>query len=316
MSDIVRRPPNRPLPRLHRREVLALGVGAFLLTTLPRMRDRRSHPNVRRRLPIMGTIADITVVHDDEHVAHAAIDAAFDALRTTDRLMSRFRLDSDIGRANGARVGERVRVDAQTAHVLARALAFARETDGRFDPCLGRATELWDVNHRTTPPEPAAIRALAGRGLWHALDLDVDGTGGAVARRDDDAHIDLGGIAKGHGVDLAVAALRAHGVERGLVNVGGDLYALGQRADGEAWRVGVRDAQDPTRITRTLHVTDEAVATSGDYRQFFDHAGHRYHHLLDPRTGAPSTSSLHSATVTAPTCLEADARATAAFAQA
>lgn len=314
MSDIVRRPPNRPLPRLHRREVLTLGVGAFLITTLPRVREHRSRPFVRRQLPIMGTLADVAVVHDDPAVAHAAIRSAFEALQETDRLMSRYRADSDVGRANRTPVGEAVLVDAHTAHVLARALDFARETAGAFDPCLGRAVQLWNVNRRKSPPSADEVRALAGRDLWRALELDVGARGSRVVRRDADVGIDLGGIAKGYGVDRAVTALRAHGVEHGLVNVGGDLYALGRRADGEPWAVGVRDAHDPRRITQTLQVTDEAVATSGDYRQFFDHAGRRYHHLLDPRTGAPTTGQVHSATIVAPTCLAADARATAAFA--
>ena len=128
--------------------------------------------------------------------------------------------------------------------------------------------------------------------------------------------MDLGGIAKGYGVDRAVAALRAHGIEHGLVNVGGDLYALGERPDGSAWRVGVRDARDPTRIERTLELSNAAVATSGDYEQFFDHAGRRYHHLLDPRTGEPIQTRTHSVTIVQPTCMQADAAATASFARA
>ncbi|MHC4491905.1 MAG: FAD:protein FMN transferase, partial [Planctomycetota bacterium] len=94
---------------------------------------------------------------------------------------------------------------------------------------------------------------------------------------------------------------------------GGDLYALGASEDGDPWRVGVRSAQDPTRLATTLTLTDMAVATSGDYEQFFKHQGEHYHHLLDPATGAPRKTKAHSLTVTAATCMTADAAATARF---
>jgi thiamine biosynthesis lipoprotein len=307
-----RRPARRARLSLDRREALALGVGAFVLAALPRA-AHAGRRLLRRRIPVMGTLAEAAVVVRDRSHGHAALDAAFDVLRQTDRLMSRFRPDSDVGRANAAPRGTPVRVDAQTAHVLARALEIARDSGGRFDPCLGRAVALWDVTHRHVPPPRTAWHAFAGRHLWQALRLDVDPRGGVVRLDDDEAALDLGGIAKGYGVDRAAAALRAHGIEDGLVNVGGDLVTLGHRPDGEAWVVGVRDPQDPARIARCLRVSDRAVATSGDYRRYFDWHGQRYHHLLDPATGAPARSGRHSATVEAVTCLEADARATAAL---
>ena len=130
---------------------------------------------------------------------------------------------------------------------------------------------------------------------------------------DPDVAIDLGGIAKGYGVDRAVAALREWGITDGLVNVGGDLYALGSSLDDDGWSVGIRSAEDPTRLAGSLMLRDRAVATSGDYEQYFEHGGRRYHHLLDPRTGAPRITAVHSLTVAAASCMAADAAATAVF---
>ncbi|MHC5052622.1 MAG: FAD:protein FMN transferase, partial [Planctomycetota bacterium] len=268
---------------------------------------------VRRRVPLMGTLAELAVVHDDERVAHAALDAAFDELRAVDATMSRFRPESDVGRANRKAVHAPVPVTRPTAAVLATALRWAEATDGAFDPCLGRAVGLWDVTHRQTPPPAPRVRALAGRRLYRALELDTWRREPVVRFRDADVALDLGGIAKGYGVDRAVAALRDHGIRDGLVNVGGDLYALGASEDGDPWRVGVRSAQDPNRLATTLTLTDMAVATSGDYEQFFSHRGERYHHLLDPATGAPRRTEARSLTVTAATCMTADAAATARF---
>ena len=105
---------------------------------------------------------------------------------------------------------------------------------------------------------------------------------------DEDMGIDLGGIGKGYGVDRAVAVLREWGFQNGLVNVGGDLYAMGVSEDGDPWNVGVRSPDDPQGLVANLAMSDQAVATSGDYHQYFEHDGRRYHHLLDPTTGAPA----------------------------
>jgi thiamine biosynthesis lipoprotein len=157
------------------------------------------------------------------------------------------------------------------------------------------------------------VQRLAGRRLYRALDLDRWRGQPVVRFADPDVALDLGGIAKGHGVDRAVEALRARGVGQAVVNVGGDLYALGAAATGAPWRVGIRSPEDPSRLAGELEISDAAVATSGDYLQYFSHGGERYHHLLDPRTAAPRRTPVRSVTVVAGTCLAADAAATAAF---
>ena len=298
--------------RPSRRGLLALGAGAFVVAAVPfTLRGRRRL--VRRRVPLMGTLADLAVVHEDERLAHAALDAALDELRAVEATMSRFLPESDVGRANRGAAHAPVAVSRPTADVLAAALRWADSTDGAFDPCLGRAVGLWDVAHRKTPPAASRVKALAGRRLYRALELD-EWRGQPVVRfRDADIALDLGGIAKGFGVDRAVAALRDRGIRNGLVNVGGDLYALGVSEDDDPWRVGVRSAEDPTRLATTLTLTDMAVATSGDYEQFFRHRGEHYHHLLDPVTGAPRKTRARSLTVTAATCMTADVAATARF---
>jgi thiamine biosynthesis lipoprotein len=294
-----------------RRQFLTLGVGVFAVTAVPLARRRRARL-VRRAVPMMGTLADVGVVHENPVYAHAAIDAALDELWRVERVMSRFLPDSDVGRANRLAARDAVDVSAATAAVLAAALDWAVASDGAFDPCLGRASELWDVGRRTAPPPEGGFRRLAGRRLYRALDVER-GARCRVRLTDPDAAIDLGGIAKGYAVDRAADALRRWGVTRGLVNVGGDLYALGRSADDDPWRVGIRSPVDPDALLGTLDVEDAAVATSGDYERFFRFRGRRFHHLLDPATAAPRLASLHSVTVRAPTCIAADAAATATF---
>lgn len=295
-----------------RRQFLSLGVGALVVAAVPFARARR-RALVRRTVPVMGTIADLAVVHRDPRLAHAALDAAVAQLRLVEATMTRFRDDSEVGRANREAAIRPVAVSASTTAVVRAALRWADATDGAFDPGLGRAVALWDVSHRAAPPAAGEVRQYAGRRLYRELELGRRGAQDVVVFHDADLALDLGGIGKGYGVDRAVAALRDWGITDGIVNVGGDLYALGVSEDGDAWDVGVRSALDPTALVSRFRISDRAVATSGDYVQYFDHAGRRYHHLLDPATGEPRRTASHSLTVAADDCMTADAAATALF---
>jgi FAD:protein FMN transferase len=295
-----------------RRDFLTLGMGAFVVAALP-LAARRRPQLVRRTVPVMGTAAELAISHRDERYAHAALDAAANELRRVEALLTRFRADSDVGRINAAARGEAVRISGEAGDVIADALRWAAASGGRFDPALGLAVELWDVQRRRVPPPAAAVRRFAGRALHRSIDVERAAAGAVVVRREDDVALDLGGIGKGYGVDRAVAVLREWGIAHALVNAGGDLYALGVAPDGEAWRVGVRSAHAPGGIAATLAVSDAAIATSGDYEQHFEHDGRRFHHLLDPATGEPALALVHSLTVQAPTCIVADAAATALF---
>jgi thiamine biosynthesis lipoprotein len=264
----------------------------------------------------MGTFAEIAVSHGDADYAQAAIQAALDQLQRVEDRLTWFRSDSEVGRVNRDAARGVVPVSSQTLAVLEEALRWAIGTDGAFDPCLGRATALWDVGNRTIPPPEHLVHDLAGRRLFRHLVLDQWRGQPMVSFEDPDVALDLGGIGKGYGVDRAVATLRDWGIQNALVNVGGDLYAMGVSPDESEWEVGVRSPDDPRKLAAILRVSDRAIATSGNYEQYFEHRGHHYHHLLDPRTGAPRQAPNRSLTVSADACTTADAAATAAFGQA
>lgn len=294
-----------------RREFLAFGAGAFVVAAIPLARGRTRV--VRRTLPVMGTIAELAVVHRDERQAHAAIDAAMDELRWVERTMTRFTTTSDIGRANVSAAQQPVVVAAETAFVINEALRWADGTRGEFDPAIGGAVALWDVTHRHEPPPERDVERLEARGLHAKVEVDRHRGENLLRFHDADVRLDLGAIAKGYAVDRAVSALRRWGITKALVDVGGDLYALGSGVDGEPWRVGIQDPDDERGIAGELAVEDAAVATSGTYVQFFRYRGRRYHHLLDPRTAAPRATPVQSLTVRADSCMHADVAATALY---
>jgi FAD:protein FMN transferase len=295
-----------------RREFLTMGVGVFVALSLPAALRRHSSL-VKRTFPLMGTIAEVQVAHRDERFAEDAIDAAIAELQWVERTMTRFRSDSDIGRANLGAGRDGVPVTHETALVISAALRAASVSGGRFDPAVGAASELWDVLNRHEPPAGDRVQRLAARGFWRKVDVSASAGAPRVRFDDPDLHLDLGAIAKGYGVDRATGVLRRRGVQHAIVTVGGDLFALGQSPEGEPWTVGIRSPHDRHALAATLRVSDRAVATSGDYERFFLWHGMRYHHLIDPATAAPRRTPFHSATVLAGRCIDADAASTSVF---
>lgn len=308
MSDdtLVRRHPDR-------REFVTIGVGVFVALSLPAALLRRHATLVKRSVPLMGTIAEIQVAHSNARFAEDAIDAAIAELQRVERMMTRFRSDSDVGRANVGAARDGIVITPETGTVIAAALHAASVSNGRFDPAVGEVSELWDVLNRHEPPPADRVQRLAARGFWRKVDLSPRSKEAVVRFEDPDLHLDLGAIAKGYGIDRATAVLRDRGVEHAIVTVGGDLYALGDSPEGEPWTVGIRSPHDRTELAGTLRVSDRAVATSGDYERFFRWRGMRYHHLMDPATAAPRRTPFHSATVLASRCIDADAASTSVF---
>jgi len=261
----------------------------------------------------MGTIAQFAVVHRDPRQAHAAIDAAMAELLWVERTMTRFTDTSDVGRANLFAARDGVIVTPETAYVTREALRWASALDGRYDPAIGAVCKLWDVKHRHEPPAADRVAELADRRFYRHVEVGTRGGQPALVYHDRDAKLDLGSIAKGYGVDRAVAALRRAGIEQAVVVAGGDLYALGLAPSGEPWSIGIQSPMDERAIVGTLALSDRAVATSGTYRQFFRYRGHTYHHIMDPATAQPRTTGMQSLSVIADSVMHADAATTALF---
>lgn len=298
--------------QLGRREFIGFGIGAFVVAAIPLAR-RRPVGVTRRTLPVMGTIAQFAVVHRDPRFAHAAIDAAAAELQWVERTMTRFTDTSDIGRANLQAARDGVLVTAETASVVREALRWSTALDGRYDPAIGAVTKVWDVKHRHEPPADATVAELAGRAFHRAVEVDRFRRSPALRYRDAMAKLDLGSIAKGYGVDRAIGALRRMGIEQAVVVAGGDLYALGHSPSGEPWQIGIQSPDDARATVGAIPLADQAVATSGTYRQFFRYRGRRYHHIMDPMTAAPRMTTMRSLTVVADSVMHADAATTALF---
>ncbi|NIJ37043.1 thiamine biosynthesis lipoprotein [Sphingopyxis panaciterrae] len=229
-----------------------------------------------------------------------------EALDTVVAQMSQWEPASDLSRFNRAAAGAWHTIPAGLAQVVGAALDIAEASGGAFDPGLGALTECWGFGSAgpvdRVPGEPAAPPAAGG--------IDFDASTGRI-RRGDGAALDLSGIAKGYGVDLAAEWLLAAGVRHFLIEVGGELRGEGIRPDGQPWWVDLELPPASPVAPYRIALHDLSVATSGNYRRGFADGGRYYSHSFDPRTRRPIAHDVSSVTVVHRSCMMADGWATA-----
>jgi thiamine biosynthesis lipoprotein len=263
---------------------------------------------LQREQAIMGTRCMVELWSDDRAKGDAAIEAVFAEFRRIDALMSTYKPESELSQVNADAARAPVRISRELYELLATSIEYSKLTRGAFDVTYASVGYLYDYRARVHPDEQAIAAALPGIDYRH---IELLPESNSVRFRRPGVRIDLGGIAKGHAVDRGIEVLRQLGVERAMVNAGGDTRIIGDRL-GRPWVVGIRHPDDENRIVLRVPLTDSALSTSGDYERFFEEDGIRYHHILDPRTGK-SASKLRSVTIIAPTATRTDALTKSVF---
>ena len=247
---------------------------------------------IRRARPLLGTLVQIRAAGGGPHRrVQAAVDAAFARIEQLHALLSYHDPASELSQLNRGSARRARQVDAHTYRVLAAALDFAELSDGAFDPCVGDELERWGCL-------PRHGRARTVRASWR----DVALLGSRRVRFRRRLRLDLGGIAKGYAVDLALEALREAGIDEACVNAGGDLRVTGARAQ----RITLRHPRAPATAGHTLLIRDGAIATSAAYASRCRVGARELSQLLDPRTRRPYLGR-RSVSVRARDCMSADA---------
>lgn len=246
------------------------------------------------------------------HRLEALQAAVHDALEGINRGLSLHRVDSELGRFNRHASATPFVVSKDFLAVLSAAQQVSELSSGAFDVSVAPLTQAWGFGPDKHSVVPAAEQIAAGRSSvgWRGLQLDAAQR--TVTKTHAGLQADLGGIAKGHGVDLAALALEAGGAEHYMIEVGGEVRTRGHNAQGRAWQIGIEQPDAvPQRARSVLPLSGRALATSGDYRFYFEQDGRRYSHEIDPRTAEPIAHGLASVSVVAESCMLADALATA-----
>ncbi|KXS38736.1 MAG: thiamine biosynthesis lipoprotein [Halomonadaceae bacterium T82-2] len=300
--------PVRPTATGPLKALLSVVALAILLAGCDGRPDVAAH---RFQGPIFGTGYHVTVYAAlDEAEDKALGQGILDTLQHVDHLMSTYKPDSELSRFNRYPVGVPFFLSPQTAEVIRESLRIARLSNDAFDVTVGPAVNLWGFGPDGRPdrvPDPTALTAALARIDIHALKLDGD-----TLTKTKPVYVDLSAIAKGYGTDQVADYLEKQGVDSYLVEVGGEIRTRGQKPDGAEWRIAVEKPVSSERsVQRVIDLGTSAVATSGDYRNYFEQDGVRYSHTIDPRTGRPITNHVASVTVISERCATADALATA-----
>jgi thiamine biosynthesis lipoprotein len=262
----------------------------------------------------MGTSYSVKVAHVPRDVEADQLKINVDAvLRQVNDSMSTYDGSSELSRFNQSRSTDWVSVSNQLLTVVREALRVSHLSAGAFDVTVGPVVNLWGFGPspgRGEIPSDAQIQAAVAKVGYNRLRVRYAPP--AIRKDDPDLYVDLSAIAKGYGVDQVAAYLESREIQNYLVEVGGELRAKGNKAAGIPWRIGI---EKPTPAERTVEeiidIPEGAVATSGDYRNFFEVGNERFTHEIDPRTGRPVTHNLASVTVISPSAMQADAMATA-----
>lgn len=264
-----------------------------------------------RTVKLMGSRFDITVVAEDSMHANAHIDKAIGEISRIEKLISSWDPSSQTSQINSYAGIRPFKVDKEVLELIERSIKISVLTDGAFDISYASMDKIWKFDGSMTvmPTREAIETSVARVGFQHIV---IDGAASTVFLQKHGMKIGFGAIGKGYAADRVRSMLIRDGVIAGIINAAGDMNTWGRQPNGDPWKVAITNPLNKHKVFAMLPVTDGAVVTSGNYEKFVHLAGKRYTHIIDPRTGFPS-SGIISVTVLAPKAELADALATSVF---
>jgi thiamine biosynthesis lipoprotein len=265
------------------------------------------------RLFALGTVCGISLFESGKQDVFLRIDSRLTQL---EGILSAHGIaggTSELERVNQNAGIQAVPVSGDFMTVLLRALYFAELTGGAFDPSIGPLVKLWGIGGEKER-RPGEEEIIDARARVNYRDVVVDTARQTVYLRHSGMSLDLGGIAKGYAADEIVKILKEAAIQRAIIDLGGNVYALGSKSKKQKWRIGIQNPLAPRgEYLAVEEAADKTLVTSGVYERFFEENGVRYHHILDAKTGYPAVSGLLSVTIIAENSMDADALSTALF---
>jgi len=259
----------------------------------------------------MGSRFDITIVSQDEATADHYIDKAIEEISRIEELISSWIPSSQTSAINLNAGIKPVKVDQELIDLIERCITVSKITDGAFDITYASIDKVWRYDGSMTemPTKEAIENSVAKIGYQNIV---LDKKSQTVFLKLEGMKIGFGAIGKGYAADKVRSMLKAEGVKSGIINASGDLTTWGKQPDGTDWMVGITNPLNKDNIFSWFPVVNAAVATSGNYEKYVTFNGIKYSHIIDPRTGYPSTDIL-SVTIFAPSAELCDALATSVF---
>ena len=258
----------------------------------------------------MGTIVSVTLY---DHKDTKIIDEVFKRVEDLESKLSINAEGTEIDKVNEAAGKEAVKVSEDAFLNIKKSLEYSRASEGSFDISIGPLVKLWSIGlpEAKVPTEEEIQEAIK---LIDYTKVHLNEEERTVFLEEEGMMLDLGSVAKGYTADVIAEILRSHGVKNALIDLGGNVLALGENPEGRPWNIGVQNPEDTRgEIIGHLSVENKSIVTSGIYERYIEHDGKKYHHLLNPFTGYPYDNELMSVTIISEKSVDGDGRSTSVF---
>ena len=262
---------------------------------------------------ILGTACRVRILNvKSEKKANEVLDAVFSELERLDTIFNANSGNSELETVNEKAGISPVQVSEELYAVLEIAAEFAKKTEGAFDPAIGALAKLWNIGFdNANEPPSGKIRAVLP--LLDYRNIVLPDTG-IVFLTEKGMQLDLGGIAKGYAADRIRTILKDNGIKNALIDLGGNILAMGQNPNGEAWKIGLRNPNiGYNNSVIRIDVQNKSLVTSGNYERYFEKNGRLYHHILDKTTGYPVETDINAVSILSDSSVYADALSTACY---
>jgi thiamine biosynthesis lipoprotein ApbE len=259
----------------------------------------------------MDTFCEISCYDDNRNRSIAAINDAFKEIGRIEHVFSKFDENSEVSKINRLAGIEKTGISKEVFKLTQEAIYYSYISEGAFDITVAPLMEIWGFvrKHNSIPDEDDIKKTLKSVGYKN---IELDFKESSIRFLNRNTKIDFGGIAKGYAVDRAKDILVSKGIKNGLVNLGGNIFALGNAYGKKNWKIGVQDPRNKSKLLYNFELANRSISTSGNYERFFEIGGKRYSHIINPLTGKPCQGII-SVTVVGNSAEEADALSTAIF---
>ncbi len=265
---------------------------------------------IRQTALAIGTIVDITVFDKKNE---AVLDEAMQKISYYDKIFNSHIQDSEVSKFNNSLANTDFEMSADLEFVISKALQYAQISNGKFDLSIYPASHLWEFSSaKPHVPNQKLLNQQLQFVDYHNIKYNQSSS--SISKTYDECAIDLGGIAKGYIADQIVNYLKQEGVKKAIINLGGNVYALGEKSKNKAWKIGIQKPFDNIgSVLGTVKIKNQAVVTSGVYERQFIENDKAYHHILDPKTGYPYNNELSGVSIISTSATEADALSTVTY---
>jgi thiamine biosynthesis lipoprotein ApbE len=260
---------------------------------------------------LMDTLAEISCFSSDKAIALKAMKEAFKEMERIEKFFSRYNETSEFSKINSLAGTEEMVIGSELFKIIERSIYYSRLSEGSFDITVAPLVDIWSRAKKDySMPDAEVIEAALEHVGYKNIIMDEKRL--SIRFSDKDTKIDMGGIVKGYAVDMAREILLSYDIENALVNIGGNIFAMGSPPGKKDWQIGIRDPRDKDNIVYRLNLKDMAVSTSGDYERFFVLNGRRFSHIIDPKAGRPA-EGIMSVTIVSDSAEASDALSTSVF---